>query len=113
MKMQVEEHYIPVMGESRNYPQSYYLQEKVPPGIKRILDFGCGAGYWAARLSKLHPKAEIIGIDCGEDFLEKARDLYGSNKNLSFIKSDFTNTNFPDNYFDCVYADNSLEHAYN
>ncbi|RJQ28490.1 MAG: methyltransferase domain-containing protein [Peptococcaceae bacterium] len=111
MNYQVRREYKTVLGERRNRRQSFYLQRKVPFDRKRILDFGCGAGHWSYRLSRLLPWARVAGVDCGADFIAKARNLYQSER-VNFILADFTSLDFPGGSFDCVYADNSLEHAY-
>jgi SAM-dependent methyltransferase len=109
---QVKEGYHDIMGENRNWPQSYYLQNLIPPGRQKLLDLGCGAGYWSDRLAGLHPEMEVIGIDCGVDFIAKASAKFAGPR-VSFRLADFQSLPFADESFDCVYADNSLEHAFN
>jgi SAM-dependent methyltransferase len=108
---QVEREYTAMMSDERNEAQSFRLQELVPYDCERILDYGCGSGTWSARLAELRPWATVIGIDVGEDFIAKARADHGSER-VRFKIADFTATGFDDASFDCVYADNSLEHAF-
>lgn len=108
---QVQREYGAMMSDERNEAQSFRLQELVPYDRDRILDFGCGSGVWSARLAELRPWATVTGIDIGEDFIAKARARFGSD-GVTFEVADFTATGFGDGQFDCVYADNSLEHAF-
>ena len=108
---QVAREYNAIMGEERNAEQSYYLQNKVPLDRKRLLDFGCGTGYWSARLAELHPLLEVVGVDCGADFIEKANARYRADR-VSFQQADFAALPFEDAEFDAIYADNTLEHGF-
>jgi len=98
--------------EQRNDEQSYYLQDMIPWDTQTLLDLGCGTGYWSSRISKLYPWIKIIGTDWGKDFIELAKTRYASN-NVSFQIENMADLSFPSNFFDCVYADNVIEHSYN
>ena len=95
-----------ILGKERNWQQSFYAQKKIPLDRKKILDLGCGAGYWTKRLNDNITKT--IGVDISEEFIQKAKENY---PNLEFYKMDFHNLDFLDNSFDCIYADNVLEHS--
>lgn len=106
---QVEGSYQAVMGTDRNLAQSAYLQNLIPWDCESVLDFGCATGYWTDRIAKIYPWiSKIIGID----FIKKANDLY-QNERISFVQGNFEELPFPDKSFDCVYADATLEHAFN
>lgn len=110
---QVEGSYQAVMGTDRNLAQSAYLQNLIPWDCESVLDFGCATGYWTDRIAKIYPWiSKIIGIDFGIDFIKKANDLY-QNERISFVQGNFEELPFPDKSFDCVYADATLEHAFN
>ncbi len=109
---QIEQNYHAIMGEARNWGQSYYLQNLIPADRQKILDLGCGTGYWSARIAQMYPRREVTGIDCGVDFIVKASARF-ANPRVSFRLADFQSLPFADESFDCVYADNSLEHAFN
>lgn len=94
-----------VLGKERNWRQSHHLQERIPLDRTRILDVGCGAGYWTRRLSDL--VAPTVGMDVGHEFLVKARTRYG----VPVAGGEIANLPFGDDTFDAVYADNSLEHV--
>jgi len=95
-----------ILGEKRNWQQSFYAQNKISLDRTKILDLGCGTGYWT---KKLNDKiAKTIGIDVSGEFIQKAKENYS---NLEFYKMDFHKLDFLDNSFDCIYADNVLEHS--
>ena len=108
---QVQREFAAIMGDERNEPQSRILQEMVPWDRDRLLDLGCGAGYWSRKLADLYPWMHITGVDYGEPFIEKARAHYGGG-NVVFQRENFQDLSFPGESFDAVYADNVLEHAY-
>lgn len=54
-----------------------------------ILDVGCGGGFFAAKLAKLYPKAQVVGIDTSQWAIEFAQNNLNAeralkHKNLSF-----------------------------
>ena len=102
---QVEREWEAILGEARNEAQSAHLQAKVPKDRGRVLDLGCGAGYWTKVLEKQH--GFCLGVDYGKEFLEKAREVH----DVKVARCDFNRLPFPDGSFDAVYADNVLEHA--
>jgi ubiquinone/menaquinone biosynthesis C-methylase UbiE len=110
-EFQVKREYVAILGEKRNLQQSLHLQEMIPLDRSAILDFGCGAGYWSSRISEQMPWARVVGVDAGEDFLRKARANHASSR-VTFCRADFQGLPFPDGSFDCVYADNTLEHSF-
>ena len=105
LDQQVEREWEAILGEARNEAQSVHLQAKVPKDRRKILDLGCGAGYWTKALEQQH--GFCLGVDYGKDFLEKAREVH----DVKVARCDFTRLPFPDGSFDVVYADNVLEHA--
>ncbi len=108
---QVAREYRAVLGSDRNEAQARRLQHMIPLDRERVLDLGCGAGYWSAAIARLLPWVSVVGVDVGTDFIAAARDTYASER-VSFELADFASLPFADETFDCVYADNSLEHAY-
>jgi O-antigen/teichoic acid export membrane protein/ubiquinone/menaquinone biosynthesis C-methylase UbiE len=110
-EQQVVREYATVLGSARNDQQSYYLQNLIPLDRTHVLDLGCGAGYWSDRIARLYPWMHVRGIDYGKDFIARAKKNFQA-KNLVFDVADFAHQPFPDADFDCIYADNTLEHAY-
>ena len=105
LELQIERESEAILGEARNKTQAAHLQSKVPLDRARVLDLGCGAGYWTKALEERH--GFCIGVDYGVAFLEKARGVHG----VRVARGDFNRLPFPDSTFDAVYADNVLEHA--
>jgi SAM-dependent methyltransferase len=100
-----------VLGDRRNTAQSMYLQRLIPDASTTILDLGCGAGYWSDQIARDRPSAEVVGVDVGEEFIAAARERFGSGR-VRFEVEDFAQLREADESYDCVYADNTLEHAY-
>jgi glycosyltransferase involved in cell wall biosynthesis/ubiquinone/menaquinone biosynthesis C-methylase UbiE len=95
-----------VLGEERNEAQSRHLQAMVPLDRERVLDLGCGAGYWTKILAKRH--GFCLGVDCGAEFLRKARSVHA----VPVLRADFHRLPLGDSSCDAVYADNVLEHSH-
>jgi SAM-dependent methyltransferase len=108
---QVQREYSTVMADDAHVSQSRVLQRLVPVDRVRIFDAGCGGGNWSAALARLHPRAVVVGADVGADFVARATERYAGPR-VSFRVEDFAALSFADCEFDCVYADNSLEHAF-
>jgi len=100
-----------VLGHERNDAQSRRLQAMIPLDRKHVLDLGCGAGAWSARIASEHPWLKVTGIDAGEEFIVAARERHACDR-VDFVVADFLALPFADRTFDCVYADNVLEHAF-
>lgn len=76
----------------------------------KILDVGCGVGWFIQRLKEnLKDYEEIIGIDVRDDVLEKAR-IKHTDQNIEFLNMDATEMTYADNYFDIVSISNTLHH---
>jgi SAM-dependent methyltransferase len=108
---QVKREYRAVMNPESNRAQSHRLQALIPHDRRQVLDVGCGAGQWAARIAELLPAATVTGVDAGADFIDRAQADHGSDR-VQFAVEDFGALSFADASFDCVYADNTLEHAF-
>ncbi len=100
-----------ILGEERNEAPSYHLQGMIPLDRSAILDLGCGTGYWSDRIASLLPWAAVVGVDAGKEFIEKAKSVHQSRR-VKFEVGDFARLSFSDHSFDCVYADNSVEHSF-
>jgi SAM-dependent methyltransferase len=70
------------------------------PIKSKILDVGCNYSLNSLRLSSLG--YDVYGIDLN--------DCWFKHSNFKFVKGDITNTEFEDNFFDCVIAISTLEH---
>jgi SAM-dependent methyltransferase len=108
---QVDREFSAILSDQRNEAQSFYLQDMIPLDTDRVLDFGCGAGYWSARIAELYPWMTVVGVDGGAAFIEKARARHASDR-VTFERADFQALPFEAESFDCVYADNTIEHSH-
>lgn len=94
----------PLPELKKTFDKEFVLLKKVCKG-KKILDVGCGVGRPADKLAKFCK--EIICIDNDSEMLNIAKKRFNS-QNLSFLKQDALNLNFPDNTFDVAYATYNL-----
>lgn len=108
---QVRREYSTQMSDERHVAQTARLYELIPLDRKRILDVGCGRGVGTAALADMFQWAAVVGVDVGADFIERARSEFAHDR-LSFEVASFESLACPDHSFDCVVADNSLEHAF-
>jgi ubiquinone/menaquinone biosynthesis C-methylase UbiE len=53
-----------------------------------VIDIGCAFGDATRRLAARYPRASVVGIDCAELFLERARHRHGHVPNLEFVLAD-------------------------
>lgn len=72
----------------------------------RVLDVGCAGGRDSKRL--VQKGFEVIGIDLVDEFLEEARKYVPEAR---FINMDLLKLEFPENYFDAIYACAVLLHV--
>jgi 2-polyprenyl-3-methyl-5-hydroxy-6-metoxy-1,4-benzoquinol methylase len=79
------------------------------PG-ERILDIGCGDGYYNKLIAK--KGAKVVGIDIHEKRLSIAQ-TYRANKDIEFLYMDAEKMDFPDAYFDKVMSLCVIEHLSN
>lgn len=75
----------------------------------RILDVGCGRGFYIHALSLYDFPKEIYGIDINEKYLQIAQQEI-TDKRVKIAKGDIFNLNFPDNFFDFIICSEILEH---
>ncbi len=94
------------------------MQEEVAHTLQlkpnqRILDAGCGYGTTACYLAKKY-KVQITGIDINENEITDAKLRSTQDqleKYVSFDVQDYSETSFPDNFFDGIYTLETLSHA--
>lgn len=75
---------------------------------RRLLEVGCGRGFYVNTIGRLFPKLKIWGVDLNNDYLKKADKLDGK---VKLIRADVSKLPFEDNYFDKVIASEILEHV--
>ena len=77
------------------------------PG-ERILDCGCGRGFYLVFLSRLAPDCRLYGLDRDAEVLRQARRYLPSG--ISLIQGDACHLPFPDGFFDKAILSEILEH---
>jgi len=80
----------------------------------RILDAGCGVGGTSIYLGNKFPNINFIGITISREQVELARKFAKKrnfNNNTDFLLMDYMKTAFPDNYFDGIFALESISYA--
>ncbi|MHC4262307.1 MAG: class I SAM-dependent methyltransferase [Planctomycetota bacterium] len=93
---------------SRLFQQDWHSEmiSHVPADARRILDLGCGTGFFLAELEERHPGA--IGLDISHEML-KVSDQYVPNARL--ITGDAERLPFAPGTFDVVFCKGSLHHT--
>lgn len=85
----------------------------ISKGMK-VLDAGCGVGGGSIYITK-NTEAEVVGISISQEQVLQAREnanKIGLDRVVQFLVEDYTQTTFPNNYFDVVYAIESVCYAY-
>lgn len=86
-----------------------YLSHKSAP--TKILDLGCGNGWFTNMLSQ-HAQAEIVcGIDVNFTELKQAAIIF-KNKNLYWLYADIFQAELPENYFDVITLNASFQYFF-
>lgn len=75
------------------------------PKDSRILDIGCGSGYWMETM-RSQGFTNVHGITMGDEDIQNCLD-----KGLSVTREDFTFTDQPDGSVDFIYCRHALEHS--
>ncbi|MGC1183165.1 malonyl-ACP O-methyltransferase BioC [Legionella sp.] len=71
---------------------------------QRILDLGCGPGFFSRKLAQMYPKAQIVGLDLAELMLVQARKKYSWWHTWSLVAADMRHLPFATGTFDLVFA---------
>lgn len=104
------------MGSKISYsyskPDNYYesmrgeMARFVPRRVKRILEFGCGSGFFSETLKK------ELGAECWGVEIDPGAAQVASEKLYRVIREDAGDSLgiLPDRYFDCIVLNDVLEH---
>ena len=81
----------------------YWKKEilKKIPQCNTILDLACGTGILTRQISEKLPKAQIIGVDITQNYLDVAKIKSKNNKNINFLNLDAEKIKF-ESKFDCI-----------
>lgn len=72
-------------------------------GNARILEVGCGNGFFTRKLKNRFPESEVIGVDLNENLIEEAiRQNRDGTQNPVFVAGDACRLPYVDNSFDLV-----------
>lgn len=74
---------------------------------KRVLDAGCGMGWYTEFLSERNPDGEVIGVDIAPRAISKGLEL----GNGPLIVGDITALPFPDDSFDYIACEEVIHHT--
>ena len=78
-------------------------------GDKRILDLGCGFG-WFARWAMIQGAASVVGVDLSENMLSRAR-VETADPAVRYIRADLESLDLPENAFDLAYSSLALHYV--
>ena len=76
---------------------SKYLKSEMPG--KRVLDIGCGSGYWCYKAALSGAKS-VDGFDIQEEMVQLARKVTSQFSTVNVRVGDVTNMPYDDNTFD-------------
>lgn len=82
-----------------------YLSKKAP---KRILDLGCGNGWFTHQLVQ-HTDTQVLGVDVNRTELEQAARLFASD-NCRFAYGDIFAAVWPKQYFDVIILNSCIQY---
>lgn len=71
---------------------------------QRILDLGCGPGFFSRELALMYPKAQIVGLDLAQVMLKQARKKHSWRRKWPLIAADMQHLPFATGVFDLVFA---------
>jgi len=92
----------------------YIIENLNLQGNEKVLDAGCGDGYYLKLLLNLYPDLEIYGIDIDTKALNVAYKNLAeelNSKKLSITKKSINELGFEDNFFDACFSTEVLEHV--
>lgn len=92
----------------RLFERLQYL--KISP--KYILDLGCGPGAYSSKLTKMFPKAHVVGLDLARAMLDKARSKQGFFRKWSLVNANLQKMPFASGTFDLVFSNQVIHWAY-
>lgn len=71
---------------------------------ERILDLGCGPGFFSRELALMYPKAQIVGLDLAQVMLMEARKKHSWRRKWPLVAADMKQMPFATGVFDLVFA---------
>jgi ubiquinone/menaquinone biosynthesis C-methylase UbiE len=74
----------------------------------KLLDIGTGPGWLLFEINKRIPQVDLYGIDISASMLDVARRNLKDIQNKDLRAGNITQTDYPDNYFDCIVSTGSF-----
>jgi len=96
-----------IYDRRRRFFHKIIMNEIMKRGRMKLLDYGCGDGYWALFFSQI-PNCNVIGVDYNLLRLERARSLI---RNAIFIQADLRKRNNNLGKNDIVFCSQVIEHV--
>ncbi|MBW1879349.1 MAG: methyltransferase domain-containing protein [Deltaproteobacteria bacterium] len=96
--------------QGRLYGGTDFLEPFLDEAPARVLDVGCGTGFFTRHVAERLVESEVVGVDMDEGRLTYAQ-KQGRHSNLRFERGDLTDLPFPDDAFDLVFCRFVLVHA--
>lgn len=90
----------------------HIIEELNPITSDRIIDLGCGTGYYLFLLSNLPVKLNLVGIDNDHKAMQEAKELL-YRKHIRFVYGDLHKMPFKNHSFDKAVISEVLEHVEN
>lgn len=78
----------------------------------RILDIGCGNGYYLSLINRLGMEFKLTGVDNVQRCLDDAK-IFIADRKIKLIFADAAKLPFPDNFFDKAVISEVIEHVGN
>ncbi len=78
--------------------------DETPASGTRLLELGCGPGFYACRLSAEYPALRTTGVDLSETLIRRAKDRAAARQlsNCSFQHADAHSLPYPSASIDCI-----------
>lgn len=76
----------------------------------KVLDCGCGDGFYVMAIRNLYPRVKVVGVDHDEKMLVIAKKWQPEDEFATFIKADICDLHFDNNFFNKVILSEVLEH---
>lgn len=87
------------------------LLELVPEDAERILDIGSGAGRLLDIVRAARPKAHFTALDFSPTMLDRLRETFGGEDNVTIVEHDFAKKLPQMGSFDCVVSSFAIHHV--
>lgn len=70
----------------------------------KVLDLGCGPGFFTKRLKNRYRQAHVIGVDFAQQMLKETKAKQSWRQTFSLVNADMTSLPFQDGQFDLIFS---------